>query len=257
MSGTTASAKKVLVRLMNDPDVFDFPKPVELIQCAVQMLNDRDAIVFDFFAGSGTMAHAVLDLNERDGGRRRFILCQLPEPTSRDKMPSIATICRERVRRIGSAIVAAPPLVSQSGRDIGFRAFTLAESNFATWDGNASSDNHSLGRQLELHTVQVREGRSMDDQLYEILLKSGYALSAKVDQLTIAGKTVHSAASGAFLICLERQLTLDLIRAIADRSQNAWFALTRASPPMISSRSTQSRFSRPKGLPASRRFDRA
>jgi adenine-specific DNA-methyltransferase len=220
-SGTTESAKKILVQLFDDPDVFDFPKPVELVRRGIAMLNDPFAIVLDFFAGSGTTAHAVLALNAEDGGSRRFILTQLPEPTGRKDYPTITDICKERVRRVIKKLneedAGKLKLEGAEKQDRGFRVFKLAKSNFKLWDAQAPKDAEGLARQLELHVDHVRDGRTAEDLLYEILLKSGFALTAPAETLTLAGKTVHSVAGGALLICLERELTLELIRAMAEK----------------------------------------
>jgi adenine-specific DNA-methyltransferase len=101
-------------------------------------------------------------------------------------------------------------------QDRGFRVFKLAESNFTTWDAQVAHEPKALQNQLDFHVDHIREARTADDILYELLLKSGFPLTTPVEKLTLAGKTVHSVASGALMICLERELTLELIRAIAD-----------------------------------------
>ncbi|MBI4518659.1 MAG: site-specific DNA-methyltransferase [Deltaproteobacteria bacterium] len=245
---------------------FQYPKPKELLRYLLQVGMDDQGIVLDFFAGSATTAHAVLDLSKQDGGNRRFILVQLPEPTGRGDFPTISDIAKERVRRVikklneedgrarspnaprqnglfdgrlGEASLPDAPLPAP---DLGFRVFKLAESNFKPWDAKVEHDAQTLGRQLELHIDHIRDGRTPDDILYEILLKSGYPLTTPVETIRIArgdAETrrpessrnqelcdsaslrerflVYSVASGAMLICLERDLTLELIRAMADR----------------------------------------
>jgi adenine-specific DNA-methyltransferase len=199
----------------------DYPKPTNLLKYFLQMNCGKDLISLDFFAGSGTTAHAVLDLNKQDRGNRKFILVQLPEPTGRQDYPTIADICKERVRRVIKKLndddAGKLDLDGGSKQDRGFRVFKLAESNFTPWEAEAAKDAQELGKQLELHVDHIRAGRSATDLLYEILLKSGYPLTTPVDTLTLAGKTVYSAAGGAFLLCLERDVTLGLIRALAER----------------------------------------
>jgi adenine-specific DNA-methyltransferase len=102
-------------------------------------------------------------------------------------------------------------------KDLGFRVFKLAESNFKTWDSDKSDDAQKLERQLEMHVDHLREGRTPPDFLYEILLKSGFPLTAGVEKLSLTGMDVFSVSGGALLICLERKLTLEAIRAIADK----------------------------------------
>jgi len=112
-----------------------------------------------------------------------------------------------------------PEVRTEDGRqqDRGFRVFKLAESNFETWEADGPKDAESLAKQLELHVEHIRDGRTADDLLYEILLKSGFPLATRVEKLTLAGKQVQTVAGGALLVCLQRELTLSLIRAMAER----------------------------------------
>jgi adenine-specific DNA-methyltransferase len=215
---------KEIERLLG-ADVFDFPKPCGLIRFLLSITtseHDRgDGLILDFMAGSGTTAHAVLDLNKQDGGNRKFILVQLPEPTGREDYPTIADITKERVRRVIQKLndEDADKLDLDDGAkpDRGFRVLKLAESNFTTWDADQSKDAEGLARQLELHVDHVRVGRTPDDLLHEILLKSGFPLTTPLETLGLAGKPVHSVADGTLLLCLDRALTLELIREIADK----------------------------------------
>jgi adenine-specific DNA-methyltransferase len=235
------SASERLNRLMN-ANVFEFPKDETVIAQFLEMTaSDPNALVLDFFAGSGTSAHAVLDLNKQDGSNRKFILVQLPEPCAPDSaaykagFKTIADICKERVRRVIKKLndqeaqappqlaLAHPPrpnpLLEGEGaiKDRGFRVFKLAESNFTPWDAEAAKDAESLAKQLELHIHHIRDGRTEQDLLFELLLKSGFPLTTPIKPLTLEGKQVHGIANGAMLICLERELTLELIRAMADQ----------------------------------------
>jgi adenine-specific DNA-methyltransferase len=201
---------------------FENPKPSKLVRLLAKPVTSGNDIVLDFFAGSGTTAHAVLELNKEDSGNRKFILVQLPEPTGREDYPTIAAITRERVRRVIEELdkekPEAPLLVGTEKPDRGFRAYRLAESNFRVWDVDSQRSNaESVAQQLSLHVNHLVDGRTSDDLLCEMLLKSGFSLSTLVDSLTISGKTVSSIAEGAMLICLERELTSELIRAIAER----------------------------------------
>jgi adenine-specific DNA-methyltransferase len=209
------------IRELFGAEVFDFSKPSALIERIVKQAADEDGIVLDFFAGSGSTAQAVLQLNRSDGGNRKFILVQLPEPTDRADYPTIADICKERIRRVIKKLAdddaGKLDMDGQAKPDRGFRVFKLDQSNFTTWDARIKHEPQMLERQLELHVEHIRDGRSDDDILYEMLLKSGYPLTAPVEKQTLAGKPVYNVAEGLFIICLERELTLDLIRAIAER----------------------------------------
>jgi adenine-specific DNA-methyltransferase len=208
--------------------IFDSPKPVGLIQKCVGIGAEEEAIILDFFAGSGTTAHAVLDLNKEDGGDRKFILVQLPEPCDPDSAAAnagfvtIADICEERVRRVIKKLndedAGKLPLDGEEKQDRGFRVFKLAESNFLAWNADIPrNDVATLEKQLEMHVDHVRDGRTAEDRLYELLLKSGFPLTTPVETLTIEDKAVYSVAEGEMLICLDGGLTLETIRAMAAR----------------------------------------
>ncbi len=209
------------IRALFGAEVFDFSKPSSLLLRLAKQGAGDDDIVLDFFAGSGSTGHAVLDLNKQDGGNRKFMLVQLPERTGREDYPTIADIAKERVRRVIKRLndedSGKLDLQTTSKQDRGFRVFKLAESNFNFWNAEAPKDAEELAKQLELHVDHIREGRTEDDLLYEILLKSGFPLATPVEVLTLTAKRVHSVAGGVLLICLERELTLELIRAIAEK----------------------------------------
>jgi adenine-specific DNA-methyltransferase len=219
-AATNEKAKSDLKELFDGEAVFDTPKPVELVQLAARLCA-TEGIVLDFFAGSGVTAHAALALNQETASKLTFILVQLPEPTDRTDYPTIADITKERVRRVikklNESEAAQLPLGGNKKQDRGFRVYKLAESNLKTWNANVPHDAEVVAKQLDLHVEHLREGRSTEDLLWEILLKSGFPLTTPIETLTLAGKPVHSAAGGAMLLCLDRELTLEVIRAIAER----------------------------------------
>jgi adenine-specific DNA-methyltransferase len=210
-------------------DVMDYPKPSSLLAFLLRAVTTDGDFVLDFFAGSGTLGHAALQLGARGSVACDFILVQLPQPcdptqeTGRNALSlglrTIADVCKERVKRV------LGKLASNTGRQAlfagdntassGFRVFKLAASNFRTWDAHVPHEASTLLAQLERHVDYVRDGRSTDDILYELLLKSGFPLTTSVQRGTLVGKTTYSVAGGALIICLERELTLELIRAIA------------------------------------------
>lgn len=209
------------IRALFGEEIFDFSKPAALITRLVKQGTNPESIVLDFFAGSGSTAQAVLELNKQDGGNRKFILVQLPEPTGRTDYPTIADICKERVRRVIKKLdeeeAGKLALEGDKNPGRGFKVFKLAESNFQPWNADVKPEAGELERQLELHMDHIREGRTAEDLFFELLLKSGYPLTASVETLRLAGKAVHSIEGGVFFICLERKLTLDLIRAMAEQ----------------------------------------
>lgn len=218
--------------------VFTNPKPAELLESLISFSSGEDDLILDFFAGSGSTGHAVLELNQKVMGNRRFVLVQLPEALDpsdakqRDAIRlcdsisspyTIAEIMKERVRRVISRLNDAnakdpPSLFDEptSQQDRGFRVFKLDESNFQPWDADAPRDAGALAQQIALHINHIRAGRNDEDILYEILLKSGFPLTTAVKTLTLFDRLVYSVAGDALLICLERDLSLELIRAMAD-----------------------------------------
>jgi adenine-specific DNA-methyltransferase len=212
--GNTDEATKELRNVI--PGLKFTPKPIRLIKhlAAIANLSPTD-LVLDFFAGSGTTALAVLALNAEESSERRFILVQLPEPTGLDDFRYVTDITKERLRRVVAPKKKDKQATSSQAKGAGFRLFKLTDSNFRPWKGKLDEQN-SIGNQLELHVNHIKKGRSDEDILYELLLKSGFPLSALVEAKTIAGKRAYSVANGALIICLARTLTVDLIRGIAE-----------------------------------------
>jgi len=227
-----------LTNLLGVQKVFPNPKPSSLLSELFDFVTKEGDIILDFFAGSGSSAHAVLDLNTRTGKDRRFILVQLPEPldpTEKDqsvaaafcdsigKPRSIAEITKERVRRVLSNLDDAT-IPSSGGLfetkivlDRGFRVFRLGESNFQVWNGEeVRGDTNALSTQLDLHVDHIRDGRASEDILYEVLVKSGFELTTQINKIDSNGRTIYSIAEGAMLICLDRHLTHEVIKAMAD-----------------------------------------
>jgi adenine-specific DNA-methyltransferase len=198
---------------------FQYPKPKEMLKYLMQIGLETDGIIFDFFGGSGTTAHAVLDLNKQDGGNRKFILVQLPEPTERKDFPTIADITKERVRRVIKKLNEedAGKLDLKGGPkpDRGFKVFKLQSSNFKAWDADVPKESGAVAQQLEMHVHHLVEERTQEDILFEILLKSGFPLTTPIKELNLVGLTVYSIAEGAMLICLEKQLTPEVIKEMA------------------------------------------
>jgi len=218
-------------QIFDGKKVFDNPKSYLDLERLIEYLSEPGDLVVDFFAGTGTTAHGVLLANRKTTVQRRFICVQLPESISTDTETgrnavsmgcrTIADICKERLRRVIQKLEKENdgklPLNGNHKPDLGFKVFKLAESNFKTWNAIVPPDDTAiLLQQLELHIDHIRNNRTAEDILYEILLKSGFPLTTPVEQHTLAGKTVFSVAGGVLFICLERQLTLDLIRAMAE-----------------------------------------
>ena len=219
--GDNQDAKRILLELLPESG-FETPKPPSLIirMLALATKPANGDIVLDFFAGSGTTGQAVLEQNTADQGNRRFILVQLPEETGQAKYPTICDLTEERIRRVIQNLNSQDdqklPLGDASQADRGFRVFKLAESNFRPWIAQGKNDPIELAQQLEMHVDHIRDGKSAEGILTELLLKSGFPLATQVQQLSLCGQDVYSVADGAMLVCLERSLTPEVIKSMAD-----------------------------------------
>lgn len=197
-------------KVFNNPkDHFELAK---LINYATG--NDTNAIVLDFFAGSGSTGHAVMDLNQADAGKRRFILVQLPEPLDPDdkdqkaaakycdqlgRPRTIAELTKERLRRAGKKIREENPMFAG---DLGFRVFKLDSSNIRAWD----PDRDDLPKTLEESVEHLKTDRTEQDILFELLLKLGLDLCVPIETKGIAKHEVHSIGAGSLLVCLSTSI---------------------------------------------------
>lgn len=208
--------------------IFDNPKPREMIADFASWFCSEEDMFIDFFGGSGTSAEAILNLNEADGGNRKYILVQLPEKTDKPEYPTIAHITRERVRRVIKKIEAArtettaqTDMLETGDAEkpvLGFRALRLASSNFRLWDSRKTTDTSQLTEQLDLHVDNVDSARSEQDILFEIILKAGLSLSANISAQPFAEQQAFMVNDGEqqLLVCLASpiaQETIDAMRA--------------------------------------------
>jgi adenine-specific DNA-methyltransferase len=220
--GTTADGTKRLKSLFDGVAPFPYPKPVELLQAIVGMgaADEPDAVVLDFFAGSGSLGDAVVQYNAREGTRLRYLLVQLPEvgddePVARE----LSSITRERMRRVGRDTTDGPAHLSGSAGpniDIGFRAYRLTGSNFSVWDRSATS-SEAVEEQLVMSVDHIVDGATDESILTELLLKAGYPLTSAVEQIRLGGATGYSVADGALLVCLSSQLSIEGFEAMVAR----------------------------------------
>jgi adenine-specific DNA-methyltransferase len=193
--GHTQAATTELKGLFDGKQVFDSPKPVKLLKRILEIgCSAPNDLVLDFFAGSGTTAHACYT-KAAEGAPGRFMLVQLPEPIDDGSFGNIAEITKERLRRAGKKIRDENPTFAG---DLGFRVFKLDTSNIQAWD----PDRKDIAASLEAHAKNLKVDRTEQDILFELLLKLGLDLTVPILQRTIARKTVHSIGGGVLLVCL-------------------------------------------------------
>ncbi len=195
---------------------FEFAKPTALLKFLMTICGVKnDDITLDFFAGSGSAAHAVMELAVETNSRQRFVSVQLPEPTAAESEErkagfiNISELTKERIRRAATALRKSSPMFAG---DLGFRAFKLENSNIRAWDADPADLEDSLLKNAE-HLVQ---GRKEQDVLYELLLKLGLDLCVPIETKTVAGKTVHSIGGGTLIVCLADGLTKDVVEELAN-----------------------------------------
>lgn len=211
--GTKLGGKEII-------DIFgaklmSFPKPTTLIQFFVRTVTKADAIILDFFAGSGTTAHAVMQLNAEDGGTRQCISVQLPEITEEKSeaykagYKTIAEIAKERIRRAGQKIKQENP---DSDVDIGFRVLKIDSSNMV--DTYYRADETEQGN-LQLNVNNIKADRSSEDLLFQVLLSWGVDLTLPIEKTTIAGKDVYCVDDNALLACFEKNIDDEWVKHLA------------------------------------------
>lgn len=200
---------------------FSYPKPLGLMEYLIKIGSGDEDIVMDFFAGSGSFGEAVYRLN-KTGANRKFVLIQLPEKID-NNIKTISEITKTRMSAVISKyreeVLNSPPLLLDNqfkDKIFGYKLFKLFDSNFKPWDSTVSHDSGALEQQLELYVDHIKEGRTDHDLLFEILIKRGFPLTTQVETLTLAGHEIYGVAGTMMLVCLQRDLSLELVRAMAD-----------------------------------------
>jgi adenine-specific DNA-methyltransferase len=203
--------------------VFSTPKPLRLLRRIMEIGTAQESIVLDFFAGSGATGHAVTAYNAADGGHRRYVLVQLPEPLDHKnkdqriaaefcdkigKPRNIAELTKERLRRAANKVKNENPLFAG---DVGFRVFKLDSSNIRAWD----PDRDDLGQTLQDSITHLKTDRCEADILYELLLKLGLDLCVLIENRSIRGKEVHAVGGGVLLACLATEISRDEVEPLA------------------------------------------
>ena len=217
--GHSQEATQEVKSLFDGHAYFDYPKPIRLLMKLVQIGSHEDSIVLDFFSGSATTAHAVMKLNAEDGGNRKFIMVQIPEETDekgeayKAGYKNICEIGKERIRRAGKKIKEDSPLTTQD-LDIGFRVLKCDTSNMK--DVYYSSADYEADL-FDFMTDNIKEDRTPEDLLFQVMLDLGIELSSKIEETVIAGKKVFDVADGFLIACFDADVNDETIKAIAQK----------------------------------------
>lgn len=228
--GSNEDADEELRLLFGIQKLMDYPKPVRLLlKLLASYRGSDDYIILDFFSGSATTAHAAMQLNAQDGGKRKFIMVQLPELTD-EKSPAYKagykTICeigKERIRRAGKKIKEDSPLTTQN-LDIGFRVLKCDTSNMKDVYYSPTDFDMNL---LDMMADNIKEDRTPEDLLFQVMLDLGVELSSKIEQKTIAGKNVFYVEGYYLIACFDADVTEEVITEIA--KQEPYYFVMRDS----------------------------
>jgi adenine-specific DNA-methyltransferase len=214
------------VRSILEGQVFDYPKPVMLLKEIIKQSASGEDIIMDFFAGSGTISQAVMELNKEDGGNRKFILVQLPEQTSNEVYPTIADITKERIRRVIKKIeeeISGDLDFGEEKPDLGFKVFKLTPSNYKLLDMVEVCDTNRdeavsiIKGQLNLMKDEsLVPGYKKIDVVYENMIKEGYSLNSKVEEINQGSNTIYKVSEdkGFFYICLDHDVPLNILKGL-------------------------------------------
>ena len=216
--GHSQEGRQELKDLFEGKGYFDGPKPIRLLSRIIQIANtEKESVILDFFSGSATTAHAVMQLNAEDGGNRKFIMVQLPETTDEKSeaykagYKNICEIGKERIRRAGKNIKAESPLTTQN-LDTGFRVLKLDSSNMQDVYYRPEDSTEQT-----LFEDNIKPGRSSEDLLFQVMLECNLPLSAKIETEKIAGKEVFSVNQGYLIACFDEKVNEDVIKEVAKR----------------------------------------
>ena len=230
IAGHNQEAKKELMAIVpNIGNSFETPKPSRLIIALLKLVKFTVSdIVLDFFSGSATTAHAVMQLNAEDGGNRKFIMVQLPEQTDvkseayKVGYKNICEIGKERIRRAGKKIKAENP--NATALDTGFRVLKLADSNMLdVYYSPAEVVQQDLFAQAD----NIKSDRTPEDLLFQVMLELGVLLDSKIEVQQVAGKQIYNVADGFLIACFDKGVTDEVITAIA--KQHPQYAVLRDS----------------------------
>ena len=222
--GHTDEAKKEVKSLFGGNAPFDTPKPTRLLERIIEIASSKDSYILDFFSGSATTAQAVMNRNVADGGNRKFILVQVPELARVAEYETLCDIGKDRIRRAGAKIKAEKGLAAQN-LDIGFRVLKCDTSNMK--DVYYSPAEYEMDL-FDFMTDNIKEDRTPEDLLFQVMLDLGVELSSKIEETVIAGKKVFNVADGFLIACFDANVTDETIKAIAQK-QPYYFVMRDSS----------------------------
>lgn len=228
--GHNQEGKKELKSLFPEGIPFDTPKPTRLVERMLRLAGQDDFIALDFFSGSATTAHAVMQLNAEDGGKRKFIMVQLPEKTDEKSeaykagYKNICEIGKERIRRAGAKIKEENPMGTVD-LDVGFRVLKCDTSNMK--DVYYTPDEYDASM-YDLLEDNIKDDRTPEDLLFQVMLDLGVLLSSKIEETVIAAKKVFKVEDNFLVACFDRDVTNEVIEAIA-REKPIYFVMRDSS----------------------------
>jgi len=237
--GHNQEAKKEVNTLFPEASVFDTPKPTRLISRMLTIATGKEDLVLDFFSGSATAAHAVMQHNAKDGGKRKFIMVQLPEICEETSEAfkagygTIAEISKERIRRAGekikSELSGGLDFKESQDFDIGFKVLKLNQSNIKPWQAPSKDvSEQELIQQMELNVDHVDPNASQEDLLYELLLKAGLMPTERLETIALAGHSLFKVGDDSLYIYLGKNVDQALIDAVLHAKPEQFICLDKA-----------------------------
>lgn len=214
-----------LQKLFEGKKYFDYPKSVDLLKTLIGAISDKDAIIMDFFSGSATTANAVMEINAEDEGNRKFIMVQVPDLLDKssvaykDGYKTLCDIGEKRICRVSSKIKE-----NNNKVDVGVRVLKLDSSNMKDVYYNPSETQQSL---FDTYADNIKEDRTPEDLLFQVMLDLGVLLSSKIEETTIAGKQVFNVADGFLIACFDNDVTEETVKAVAEKKP--YYAVFRDS----------------------------
>ena len=214
-----------LQKLFEGKKYFDYPKSVDLLKTLIGVISDKDAVIMDFFSGSATTANAVMELNAEDEGNRKFIMVQVPDLLDKssvaykDGYETLCDIGEKRICRVSSKIKE-----NNNKVDVGVRVLKLDSSNMKDVYYNPSETQQSL---FDTYADNIKEDRTPEDLLFQVMLDLGVLLSSKIEETTIVGKQVFNVADGFLIACFDKKITEETVKAVAEKKP--YYAVFRDS----------------------------